>query len=89
MDVQNTKKDITLDDLAEMVAEGFNGVNERMDKMESEIQGLRSSVNNYLQLSDKRYLELKARQDVIVNWVKQIGDKTGVKINLEELEKVA
>ncbi len=42
-----------------------------------------------LVLSDKRYLELKARQNVIANWVKQIGDKTGVKISLEDLEKVA
>jgi len=75
--------------LARMVAEGFNGVNERFDKLETEIQGLRSSVNNYLELSDKRYLELKARQNIIVNWVKTIGDKTGVKINLEDLEKAA
>lgn len=89
--------------LARMVAEGFNGVNDkfdgvyqrldkvenRLDKVENEMQGLRSSVNNYLELSDKRYLELKARQNVIVNWVKAIGEKTGVKINLEDLEKAA
>jgi hypothetical protein len=31
---------------------------------------------------------LKARENVIANWVKQIGDKAGVKINLEDLEKV-
>lgn len=75
--------------LARMVAEGFERQNERSDKLESEMQALRSSVNNYLELSDKRYLELKARQNVIVNWVKTIGDKTGVKINLEDLEKAA
>jgi hypothetical protein len=75
--------------LARMVAEGFESQNERFDKLETEIQGLRSSVNNHLELSDKRYLELKARQNVIVNWVKTIGDKTGVKINLEDLEKAA
>ena len=101
MNAGNTKKEITLDDLAEsidslavMTAKGFESVNGRLDKvegriekLETEVQGLRSSVNNYLELSDKRYLELKARQNVIVGWVKEIGDKTGVKINLEDLEK--
>lgn len=106
MDANN--KNITLDDLATMVAKGFNGVDDqfqgvnnqfqgvnqrldkvegRMDKLETEMQALRSSVNNYLELSDKRYLELKAREKVIVSWVKQIADKTGVKISLEDLEK--
>ncbi len=85
---------MTIDDLAVMVAKGFSRVDERfdklegrMEKLETEMQGLRSSVNNYLELSDKRYLELKAREKVIVNWVKQIADKTGVKISLEDLEK--
>jgi archaellum component FlaC len=87
--------------LAAMVSTGFDGVNQRFDKVEGEIQdlkgemqglqnemqGLRSSVNNYLELSDKRYLELKAREKVIVSWVKTIADKTGIKINLEDLEK--
>jgi archaellum component FlaC len=83
------------------VTDQFQGINSRLDKiegrldkveggmnkLETEMQALRSSVNNYLELSDKRYLELKARQNVIANWVKQIGDKTGVKISLEDLEK--
>lgn len=106
--MDTVKKNVTMDDLAVMVATGFNGVNDqfqgvnnRLDKVEgrlgkiegeivvlkTEMQGLRSSVNNYLELSDKRYLELKARQNVIANWVKQIADKTGVKISLEDLEK--
>lgn len=97
------KKNVTMDDLAVMVAEGFEGVNGRLDKvegrldkvegrlgkLETSMEALRSSVNNYLELSDKRYLELKAREKVIANWVKIIGDKTGVKINLEDLEKAA
>lgn len=78
-----------MDDLAVMVAKGFEAQNQRFDRIENEIQGLRSSVNNYLELSDKRYLELKARQNLIASWVKVIGDKTGVTINLEDLEKVA
>jgi archaellum component FlaC len=83
------------------VTDQFQGVNSRLDKiegrldkveggmnkLETEMQALRSSVNNYLELSDKRYLELKAREKVIVSWVKEIADKTGVKISLEDLEK--
>lgn len=102
-------KNVTLDDLAIMVAEGFNGVQKqfdgvngrldkvegkldkvegRMDKLEQGMEALRSSVNNYLELSDKRYLELKARETVIISWVKAIAEKTGVKIDFQELEKI-
>lgn len=112
----NVKKETGLDDLAVMVAEGFGGVNSRMDKLEGRMEGLesrmeglegrmedlenrlekvengmeglRSSVNNYLRLSDERYLELKAREKVIISWVKTIADKTGVKIDFQELEKI-
>lgn len=91
----NKEKETTLDDLTVMVVEGFGGVNERMDKLEgemitlrSEMESLRSRVNNYLRLSDERYLELKSREKVIVSWVKIIAEKTGVKINFEELEKI-
>ena len=115
--MDTNKKNVTLDNLALMVAEGFNDQSERfgkletrmdkletrmdkletrmdkleteMGKLETEMKGLHSSVNNYLELSDKRYLELKFRQNVIAKWVKTIGDKTGVKINLEDLEKAA
>jgi len=111
------KKNVTIDDLAVMVAGGFEGVNKRLDKvegrlgivegklekvedrlstvegrlgsLETSMEGLRSSVNNYLELSDKRYLELKARQNILANWVKEIGEKTGVKVDLEDLEKVS
>ena len=97
------KKEITLDNLASMVANGFTDLGGRMDKFEGKMAGLKqemielkqqmaaltSSVNNYLALSDKRYLELKARQNLIVSWVKTIADKTGVEIDLQELEKIS
>ena len=102
MDMNDQKKatldDLTasIDNLAALTAKGFERVENRMDKLdgrmdklESSLEGLRADVNNYLQLSDKRYMELKAKQNVIVNWVKQIADKTGVKINLEDLDKAA
>ena len=67
----------------------------RMDKLEAEIAELKhqiailtSSVNNYLALSDKRYLELKAKQTIMLKWIAQIADKTGVTINLKELEQI-
>lgn len=113
----NTPKQMTLDDVAAMVAEGFGDLGgridaldgrmetldnrlgtvekgldtlgNRMETLEHTMSGLRSSVNNYLDLSDKRYLELKHRDALIANWLKVIGDKTGVPIDISQLEKIA
>lgn len=93
--MENTNhKPIGLDDLATMVADGFNDLGERIDKVEGRLEkveytmvALKSSVNNYLELSDKRYLELKRRDAILANWLKAIADKTGVSIDLSQLEK--
>lgn len=111
---------MTLDDLAAMVARGFEDISSRMAtkddladtekriraematkdditqvrkemakmrvELKTEIEGLRNSVNNYLRLSDERYLELKHRQDVIISWVAKIAEKNNVHIDLTELE---
>lgn len=84
-----TDMDEKIDEKFKQVDEKFKKADEKFEKIENEIQALRSSVNNYLQFSDKRYLELKAREKVIVSWVRTIADKTGVQINFEDLEKVA
>jgi uncharacterized protein YlxW (UPF0749 family) len=101
------KKNINLDDLAVMVAEGFNDVNDRMatkndvadiradikslstrvDKLEFKVSSLESSVNNYLELSDKRYLELREVNRVMFKYLKLIVVKTKTPIDLTELEK--
>ena len=102
MENNNNHKPVTLDDLAVMVADGFGDIGGRIDKvesrmekvegkidkLESSVSGLRSSVNHYLDLSNERYLELKHRDILIVNWLKAIGDKTGVPIDVSQLEKV-
>lgn len=94
---------MTLDDLAAMVARGFEDITSRMatkddiaqvrkemaemkSELKTEIEGLRNSVNNYLHISDERYLELKHRQDVIVSWLAKIAEKNNVQIDLTELE---
>ena len=66
----------------------MEGVEGRIDKLESSVSGLRSSVNHYLDLSNERYLELKHRDTLIVGWLKVIGDKTGVPIDVSQLEKI-
>src|SRR3989344_6075619 len=58
-----------------------------IQKLRNEMQALSAKVTNYLELSDKRYLELKYRNTVVAKWVKQIADKAGVEIDLAELEK--
>lgn len=95
------KNSITLDHLAVMVAKGFEQtgkdigevkkdiiqVREDIARLERKIEALSQKLSAHLDLSDKRYLELKRRDAVIAKWVKQVAEKTGVPIDLAELEK--
>ncbi len=105
----DNKKSVTMDDLAVMVAGGFNNLTERIDKLDGRIdkldsridkldsrmdglahnmEALNSNVNNYLELSEKRYSELKQRDALLAKWLKLVADKTGVPIDVSQLEKV-
>lgn len=88
MENNNNHKPVTLDDLAVITANGFSELGGRMEKLENTMTGLRSSVNNYLDLSDARYLELKHRDALIANWVKVVAEKAGVPVDLGQLDKV-
>lgn len=55
--------------------------------LQDDVKALSAKVTTYLELSDKRYLELKNREKLLAKWIKQIADKTGVSIDLAELEK--
>ena len=59
----------------------------RLKPIEHKIDVLSMKLTSHLELSDKRYLELKGRDTLIAKWLKQIADKTGVNIDLAELEK--
>lgn len=39
-------------------------------------------------ISDEQYAELKRRDVVIAHWLKAIADKTGVPVDLGQLEKI-
>lgn len=96
------KKSITLNDLAAMVAKGFehtaskedikkletriDGVENRMGGLEVEMKALKNNVKNYLELSDKRYLELKHRDKMLMEYLKELALKTQVKMTFKELE---
>jgi DNA anti-recombination protein RmuC len=84
----NNQKSMTIDDLAVMVAKGFEGVDGRMDKLDHQMQALNSNVNNYLELSEKRYSELKQRDALLAKWLKLVADKSGVPIDVSQLEKI-
>ena len=98
----NHKKQITIDDLAVMVAEGFEHVENEIGglkqdvgslkqdvgEMNHQMQALNSNVNNYLELSEKRYSELKQRDALLAKWLKLIADKAGVPIDVSQLEKI-
>ncbi len=79
---------MTLDDLAVMVAEGFDDVKGQITELKNEVGALKSNVNNYLELSEKRYSELKQRDALLAKWLKLVADKTGVPIDVSSLEKI-
>ena len=62
-------------------------IDEKLKPLEDKIDVLTMKINSHLELSDKRYLELKGRERLLAKWVKMIADKTGVNIDLAELEK--
>jgi len=91
------KKTITLDDLAIMVAQGFENAptkhdflvaTKRIEKLEQTVGGLKNNVNSYLELSEKRYSELKQRDALLAGWLKPIADKAKVQIDVSQLEKI-
>ncbi len=110
-----TQQNTTIDELAAMVARGFEDVMERMatkddlanmatkddianlntridsletqfEALKNEISGLRNDLNNFLRITDTRYLELKHRQDIIVSWLVKLADKNQIQIDLKELD---
>lgn len=85
---EQTSKEISgLDRRILALEKRITALEARMTRLENEMKALSSKVTNYLQLSDRRYLELKRRDMVIARWLKQVADKTGVEIDLAELEK--
>jgi hypothetical protein len=61
---------------------------DKMDKLEHGMGALNSSVKNYLELSDKRYLELRQTNRTIFKYLKLLSEKTKVPIDLSELEEM-
>jgi hypothetical protein len=98
------KKPMTIDDLAEMVAEGFantatkqdvsaiqqdiNGVKQDLSEVKHEVLAVKSNLNNYLELSERRYVELKQRDALLAQWIKLVAEKTGVPVDVSQLEKI-
>ena len=63
-------------------------LDERMASVEHKIEALDSSVKNYLELSDKRYLELRETNRLMFKYLKLVAQKTKVPVDLTELEKL-
>jgi predicted RNase H-like nuclease (RuvC/YqgF family) len=119
---KKNQKNMTIDDLAVMVAEGFNEMQETMATKENikrlegyigslsadvnilksdvsilkaDVSGLKkdmnrlnNSVKNYLELSDKRYLELRQTNAMLVKYIKLIIAKTKISVNTKDLESI-
>lgn len=70
------------------VEKRFDKLEGRMDKLEHHMGALASSVKNYLELSDKRYLELRQTNRIIFKYLKLVVQKSKVPIDLSELEEL-
>ena len=55
-----SKKETTIEDLARMVAAGFNNMQESMDKQFGEV---RQEIANFREENERGHLDLKLRQD--------------------------
>ena len=65
----------------------LDSLESRIARVENELKAVSAKLTAHLDLSDKRYLELKHKNLVVAKWVKKIADKTGVEIDLAELDK--
>jgi uncharacterized phage infection (PIP) family protein YhgE len=90
-------KDVKEDDesLARMVAKGFENTAKDMaelkqgtSELKHEVSAVKNNVNNYLELSEKRYVELKQRDILLAKWLKLVAEKTGVSIDVSQLEEI-
>ncbi len=101
VDANFKRVDANHESLARMVAKGFEDTATKQDvanlnikidgvkkELKEEMQGLRGSVNNYLQLSDKRYLELKNNQKILAKYIKLVFQKSSIPVDLTELDIV-
>ena len=66
----------------------MGGMEGRMDKLEHQMGALNSSVKNYLELSDKRYLELRQTNRIIFKYLKLVVQKTKLPVDLKDLEEL-
>ena len=62
-------------------------IDDKLRPISDKLDAVDSKLTAYLELSDKRYLELKNREKLLAKWIKLIADKTGVSIDVAELEK--
>ncbi len=98
----HVNKNLTLvnenhESLARMVAKGFENTAKDISELKTELKqdilelkqevsAVKSNVNNYLELSEKRYVELKQRDAMLAKWIKLVAEKTGVPVDVSQLE---
>jgi len=76
-----------LENRVDKLEEKIRQIELRLEKIDHHIEALSNKVSLHLDLSEKRYLEGKRRDAILAKWVKQIADKTGVQVDLAELDK--
>src|SRR3989338_2188859 len=84
-------EEILLPAMGRILDEKFEAFEQKIDSklkpIQDKLDAVDSKLTAHLELSDKRYLELKNREKLLAKWIKMIADKTGISIDLAELEK--
>lgn len=80
--------DAKTDEILEAIGSYSNKIDARLEKLEHQMGALDSSVKNYLELSDKRYLELRQANRLIFKYLKLVVQKSEVPVDLSELEEM-
>lgn len=81
-----TRKDIDevidiMKDFMGQVADQFNSVNERLDKLDAKYDHLVNTIDGFLARIDKYETELAARDsqfEKLLTWARKVSEKTGI-----------
>jgi hypothetical protein len=87
---KNTKKETTLDDLALMVAKGFNDMDEKIEKMDNRFTELRSELKSDIKSLKNDIKEIKAdTENIKANLNKKVDkiEYNTLTYRVEKLEK--
>ena len=62
-----SKEEITIDELARMIARGFDNVKEEIGGVDGKVESLRNELSEFRKQNEREHLELRLRQDNVAH----------------------